>query len=258
MQYWRSFLISFPSGTRATSSSGGSAWFCGICLHKILCGKCCSYTDWYISIHRWVFTGFSSRSDLGRTTRQSTDRQWYRSCRIRPLAQRSLASHPLVRNSVRNETNDRQSVSFCLKHWSSPYPLYCREDDPFQGFTVRVGSMGMRLFASEYWKCAETACVDSGLSNLKFVFAESLLTDGSSNWKSEGLKKKLSPDTLFKDSTDQITNFITRHNHQAGIQHIGFTCLNDIKDAVRIARVQGAQFLIPSPQYYFKVCYWWR
>ena len=53
---------------------------------------------------------------------------------------------------------------------------------------------------------------------------------------------------------DQITKFIAHHNHQAGIQHIGFTCLSDIKDAVRIARLQGAQFLIPSPHYYLKVC----
>lgn len=39
----------------------------------------------------------------------------------------------------------------------------------------------MRLFASEYWKCAETACMDGDLSNLKFVFAESLITNDSGN-----------------------------------------------------------------------------
>ena len=47
----------------------------------------------------------------------------------------------------------------------------------------------MRLFASEYWKCAETACMDGGLSNLKFVFAESLLTDGSGNGQGKCLFK---------------------------------------------------------------------
>jgi hypothetical protein len=35
--------------------------------------------------------------------------------------------------------------------------------------------MGMRLFASEYWKCAETGCVNGKFSNLKFVFSESLI-----------------------------------------------------------------------------------
>ncbi len=38
----------------------------------------------------------------------------------------------------------------------------------------------MRLFASNYWKCAETACVNENISNLKFVFAESLIDDDSS------------------------------------------------------------------------------
>ena len=68
------------------------------------------------------------------------------------------------------------------------------------------------------------------------------------------LRRKQCPDRVFEGSTDQITNFIARHNHQAGIQHIGFTCVHDIKVAVRIARIQGAQFLIPSSHYYAKVC----
>jgi hypothetical protein len=55
-----------------------------------------------------------------------------------------------------------------------------REDDPFQGFSVRVGTKGMRLFASEYWKCAETACINTNMSNLKFVLAESLIDSDSS------------------------------------------------------------------------------
>jgi len=59
--------------------------------------------------------------------------------------------------------------------------IYFRQDDPFQGFSVRVGTMGMRLFASEYWKCAETACINEKLSNLKFVFAESLIESDNTN-----------------------------------------------------------------------------
>ncbi|CAF4107604.1 unnamed protein product [Rotaria sp. Silwood2] len=53
-----------------------------------------------------------------------------------------------------------------------------QEDDPFQGFTVRVGSMGMRMFSSVYWKCSETGCGDTALK-LKFVFAESLIDPDS-------------------------------------------------------------------------------
>ncbi len=53
---------------------------------------------------------------------------------------------------------------------------------------------------------------------------------------------------------DQITTFITQHKNQAGIQHIGFTCMKNIKDVVRITKTNGAQFLIPCKNYYFKVC----
>jgi hypothetical protein len=42
--------------------------------------------------------------------------------------------------------------------------------------------MGMRLFAGEYWKCAETACVNEKFSNLKFVFSESLIENDSSKY----------------------------------------------------------------------------
>ncbi len=110
--------------------------------------------------------------------------------------------------------------------------IYFREDDLFQGFSVHVGTMGMRLFASEYWKCAEIGCTNEKISNLKFVFAESLI-DGS---------------------TDQITTFITQHKNQAGIQHLGFTCMKNIKDIVRITKKNGAQFLTPCINYYLKVC----
>ncbi|CAF1611543.1 unnamed protein product [Rotaria sp. Silwood1] len=57
-----------------------------------------------------------------------------------------------------------------------------QEDDPFQGFTVRVGSMGMRMFSSVYWKCSETGCGDAA-SKLKFVFAESLIDPNSGNYQ---------------------------------------------------------------------------
>ncbi|CAF2777467.1 unnamed protein product [Rotaria sp. Silwood2] len=105
-----------------------------------------------------------------------------------------------------------------------------QEDDPFQGFTVRVGSMGMRMFSSVYWKCSETGCGDA-VSKLKFVFAESLID----------------PDS---DSSDQITTFIARHNGQPGLQHIAFTCINSIKEVVRLAKANGAQFLSPCSSYY--------
>jgi hypothetical protein len=111
--------------------------------------------------------------------------------------------------------------------------IYFRQDDPFQGFSVCVGTMGMRLFASEYWKCAETACVNGTISTLKFVFVESLIEN---------------------DSKDQITTFIAQHNNQAGVQHLGFTCVKDIKDVVRITKANGAQFLTPCADYYLKVC----
>jgi len=60
-------------------------------------------------------------------------------------------------------------------------PLF-REDDPFQGFAVRVGTMGMRMFSSAYWKCAETGCADPA-TKLKFVFAESLVDINSGNYR---------------------------------------------------------------------------
>ena len=44
--------------------------------------------------------------------------------------------------------------------------------------------MGMRLFANEYWKCSETACIDQKNSNLKFVFGESL-AESNLNKKSQ-------------------------------------------------------------------------
>ncbi|CAF4704260.1 unnamed protein product [Rotaria sp. Silwood1] len=108
-----------------------------------------------------------------------------------------------------------------------------QEDDPFQGFPVRVGTMGMRLFASEYWKCAETACVNGKTSNLKLVFAESLIESDSS-------------------LMDQITIFIAQHKNQAGVQHLGFKCVDNIKDVVRITKANGAQFLSPLTNYYLK------
>ncbi|CAM4890605.1 unnamed protein product [Rotaria socialis] len=106
-----------------------------------------------------------------------------------------------------------------------------REDDPFQGFTVRLGTVGMRLFASEFWKCAETAVVNEKKSNVKLVFGESLIENGSG-------------------SSDQITTFIRKHKGQAGIQHIAFTCIDNIKHAVLIAKANGAQFLSPLADYY--------
>ena len=128
-----------------------------------------------------------------------------------------------------------------------------RDDDPFQGFAVRVGTMGMRLFAGDYWKCAATACVSAGpSSSLKIVFAESLMDDDTSerNWKV--IFGRVST-FLGSDSKDQITNFIARHQNQAGLQHIGFTCSFGIKDAVRTASANGAQFLRPNISYYSKV-----
>ncbi|CAF1270700.1 unnamed protein product [Adineta steineri] len=108
-----------------------------------------------------------------------------------------------------------------------------QQDDPFQGFSVHVGTMGMRLFASEYWKCAETACMNDKQSNLKFVFAESLI-DSNSN------------------STDQITKFIANHKNQPGIQHLALYCMDNIKNAVRITKTNGAQYLLPCQDYYLK------
>lgn len=106
-----------------------------------------------------------------------------------------------------------------------------QQDDSSDGFAVRVGTRGLRLFASEYWKCAEIGCANGKPFNLKFVFGESLIDINS------GLN-------------DQITTFIKKHNGQEGIQHMALTCVNGIKDAVRLATVEGAQFLSPSPSYY--------
>ncbi|CAF2411176.1 unnamed protein product [Rotaria sp. Silwood2] len=106
-----------------------------------------------------------------------------------------------------------------------------QEDDPFQGFPVRVGTAGMRLFASQYWKCAETACINEKTSNLKLVFAESLIENDSSKM-------------------DQIRTFIAQHKNQAGVQHVGFKSVNNIKDVVRITKANGAQFLSPLGNYY--------
>lgn len=56
---------------------------------------------------------------------------------------------------------------------------FCREDDPFGGFPVHVGSLGMLMFAGIYWKCSETGCADAS-KKLKFVFVESLIDADSS------------------------------------------------------------------------------
>ncbi|CAM4787906.1 unnamed protein product [Rotaria magnacalcarata] len=101
-------------------------------------------------------------------------------------------------------------------------------DDPFQGFTVRLGTVGMRLFASEYWKCAETACVNGKKLKYKIGFC------------------------LFPGSADQITTFLNKHKGQAGIQHMGFTCTDNIKHAVRITKANGAQFLSRLADYYLQ------
>ncbi|CAF2119938.1 unnamed protein product [Rotaria magnacalcarata] len=105
-----------------------------------------------------------------------------------------------------------------------------REDDPFQGFLVHVGSMGMRMFAGIYWKCSETGCADSS-KKLKLVFVESLINENS-------------------DASDQITTFIKNHHGQGGIQHIAFACVDSIKSAVRITKAKGAAFLTPCLEYY--------
>ena len=57
----------------------------------------------------------------------------------------------------------------------------------------------------------------------------------------------------FKGGKDQITTFIQQHDQQAGIQHLGFTCTVNIKDAVRMTQRRGAQYLTPMPKYYLKV-----
>jgi len=90
----------------------------------------------------------------------------------------------------------------------------------------------MRLFASEYWKCSETGCFNNELS-LKFVFAESLISDQ-------------------QKSSDQIKRFLSQHKNQSGIQHIGFFCAKNIKESVRIAQANGAEFLTPCANYYLR------
>jgi 4-hydroxyphenylpyruvate dioxygenase-like putative hemolysin len=59
--------------------------------------------------------------------------------------------------------------------------------------------------------------------------------------------------TFIEDCTDQITRFIAQHHCQAGIQHLGFSCINNIKETVRLTRTRGAQFLTPLAEYYFQV-----
>lgn len=108
-----------------------------------------------------------------------------------------------------------------------------QQDDPFHGFPVHVGNLGMRLFASEYWKCSEVGCFSENSSNLKFVFAESLIDDN-------------------QKSSDQIKRFLSQHQNQSGIQHIGFLCAKNIKESVRIAKINGAEFLTPCSDYYLK------
>ena len=114
----------------------------------------------------------------------------------------------------------------------------------------------MRLFASEYWKCSETACVDNRMSNVKFVFAESLLKQDSSNLK-EPISEERSIQTIillfFPDLTDQINKFIYNHNGESGVQHVGFSCYKNITDAVKICKERGAEFLQPCLAYYSKV-----
>ena len=112
--------------------------------------------------------------------------------------------------------------------------------------------MGMRLFASAYWKCTETACISEEKTNIKFVFSESLIEDDLSEFSLVNCII-LQLFLCILGSKDQITNFITHHNHQAGIQHIGFMCTSDIKDAVRTTKANGAQFLQPCREYYLKV-----
>jgi len=60
------------------------------------------------------------------------------------------------------------------------------------------------------------------------------------------------PINFIPDSTDQITTFISQHQNQAGLQHIGFSCTKNIKEVVRITKANGAQFLSPCSNYYLK------
>lgn len=67
--------------------------------------------------------------------------------------------------------------------------------------------------------------------------------------------EKFSQIILHKDTPDQITTFIRQHKGQAGIQHLGFSCFADIKDAVRRTKLDGAQYLAPMSQYYLRVSF---
>ncbi len=66
--------------------------------------------------------------------------------------------------------------------------------------------MGMRLFANEYWKCAETACINGKMSNLKFVFSESLIENNSSKKKHTKKFSKISI-TFYKRFNRSNNNF---------------------------------------------------
>lgn len=57
----------------------------------------------------------------------------------------------------------------------------------------------------------------------------------------------------FQVSSDQITMFIKNHNGEPGIQHMALTCTENIKNAVRMAKVHGAEFLTPCLDYYSQV-----
>lgn len=144
--------------------------------------QCCPYIDWHIEIQRNVFARFYCYINFDWRISTHIDCSSYRSCSLCCGSKNSSTNGEMVRKYVRSKTVFRQSVILllhCLWRKNEIETFLFREDDPFQGFTVRVGDRGMRLFASEYWKCSETACVNDASSSLKFVFSESLLKNNT-------------------------------------------------------------------------------
>eukprot|EP00057_Strongylocentrotus_purpuratus_P030486 XP_781821.4 PREDICTED: LOW QUALITY PROTEIN: 4-hydroxyphenylpyruvate dioxygenase-like protein [Strongylocentrotus purpuratus] len=115
-----------------------------------------------------------------------------------------------------------------------------RNEDKLEGFLVRGSSVGLRMKAMEYWRCAETGLVFSEErgkerkrpkkgTNMMFVVAEALPDQGP----------------------NQVETFIEQHGGP-GIQHIGLYT-PDIEYTVGLLKEQGLDFMVPPSTYYTEV-----
>ncbi|KAL3320038.1 hypothetical protein Ciccas_001284 [Cichlidogyrus casuarinus] len=121
------------------------------------------------------------------------------------------------------ERNDLRLMSqFSLE--TCNFSLNRSQKDIFE-YTVKVGKLGMRLQAIDYWKCSKIKLHSEG-SDFKFVIVEPL--NGS--------------------APNQVSRFL-EGNHGPGLQHIAFYTEN-IMQSINNAVKNGLNFNLPPQGYY--------